>query len=160
MLQFRGVLLHCLGVAHPSDAADMECGGSKTDATLDGARQIAATLPLPHLAAREAYYAAYHAAEACIFEQTGKVATTHPGVRSEFGRLARREPRIDRELARFLATAYQLKATADYAVGPAIAPISAEQAAAAIGTPRRSIDTVIRLLPPGITPPCGRGVQP
>ena len=58
----------------------------------------------PHVAAREAYYAAFHAAEAYIFEHTGKVATTHRGVRNEFTWLAWREPRIDREPTRFLAT--------------------------------------------------------
>jgi hypothetical protein len=63
---------------------------AKARATLAGAQQIAA-VPLPHIAAREAYYAAYHAAEAYIFEQTGKAATTDRGVRSEFARLARRE---------------------------------------------------------------------
>jgi hypothetical protein len=41
------------------------------------------------LAAREAYFAAFHAAEAYIFEHTGKVASTPRGVRSEFARLAR-----------------------------------------------------------------------
>lgn len=81
---------------------------AKARTTLADARQIA-TLPLPHVAPREAYYAAFHAAEAYIFKHTGKVASTHRGVRSEFARLARREPRIDRELTRFLATAYQLK---------------------------------------------------
>jgi uncharacterized protein (UPF0332 family) len=81
---------------------------AKARATLADAQQIAA-LSLPHVAAREAYYAAFHAAEAYIFEHTGKVATTHKGVRIEFARLARREPRIDRELTRFLATAYQLR---------------------------------------------------
>jgi uncharacterized protein (UPF0332 family) len=89
----------------------------KARATLADAEKIAA-VPLPHVGAREAYYAVYHAAEAYIFEQTGKVATTHRGVRSEFGRLARRNPGIDRELTRFLATAYQLKVTADYGIGP------------------------------------------
>jgi uncharacterized protein (UPF0332 family) len=124
----------------------------KARTTLAGAEQIA-TLPLPQVAAREAYYAAYHAAEAYIFEQTGKVATTHRGVRSEFARLAQRAMDIDRELSRFLATAYQLKATADYGVGPAIAPVSADQAAAAITMARRFIETVARLLPPGFAPP-------
>lgn len=57
---------------------------------------------LPRLAAREAYYAAFHAAEAYIFEHTGKVACTHRGVRSEFTRLTRSEPRIRRETAHFL----------------------------------------------------------
>jgi uncharacterized protein (UPF0332 family) len=132
---------------------------AKARATLADAQQIA-TLPLPHVAAREAYYAAFHAAEAYIFEQTGKVATTHRGVRSEFGRLARREPRIDREFTRFLATAYQLKATADYGIGPSVAPITADQAAAAITTAGRFIDTITQLLPPGLTPPHGPSAQP
>jgi hypothetical protein len=43
-------------------------------------------LPLPHIAALEAYLAVFHAAEANIFEHTGKVAKTHRGVRSEFTR--------------------------------------------------------------------------
>lgn len=119
-----------------------------------------ATVPLPRLAARQAYYAAFHAAEAYIFEHTGKVATTHRGVRSEFTRLARREPRIDRELSRFLGTAYQPKATAEYGIGPAVASISADQATAAIATASRFIDTIIQLLLPGLTPPRGPVAQP
>jgi uncharacterized protein (UPF0332 family) len=121
---------------------------AKAGATLADARQIAA-LPLPHVAGREAYYAAFHAAEAYIFEHTGKVAATHKGVRIEFARLARREPRIDRELTRFLATAYQLKATADYGIGPTAAPITADEAAAAIATASRFIDIITQVLPPG-----------
>jgi uncharacterized protein (UPF0332 family) len=121
---------------------------AKARATLADAQQIAA-LPLPHVAGREAYYAAFHAAEAYIFEHTGKVATTHKGVRSEFARLARREPRIDRELTRFLATAYQLKATADYGIGPTAAPITADEAAAAVATASRFIDIITQVLAPG-----------
>jgi uncharacterized protein (UPF0332 family) len=132
---------------------------AKARATLADAQKIAA-LPLPHVAAREAYYAAFHAAEAYIFEHTGKPATTHRDVRSEFGRLARREPRIDRELTRFLATAYQLKATTDYGIGPAAAPITADQAAAAIATAGRFIDTIAQVLPPGVSPPRGPNAQP
>jgi uncharacterized protein (UPF0332 family) len=40
---------------------------AKARSTLADAEQIAA-VPLPHIAAREAYYAAYHAAEAYVFE--------------------------------------------------------------------------------------------
>ena len=54
---------------------------AKVRAVLAGAQQIAA-LPLSHVAAREAYLALFHAAEAYIFEQTGRVAKTHRGVRS------------------------------------------------------------------------------
>jgi hypothetical protein len=42
------------------------------------------------------------------------VAKTHRGVRSEFSRLARGEPRIGRDLITFLGTAYQFKTRADY----------------------------------------------
>jgi uncharacterized protein (UPF0332 family) len=54
---------------------------AKARATLADAQQIAA-LPSPHVAGREAYYAAFHAAEAYIFERTGKVAATHKGLRN------------------------------------------------------------------------------
>jgi hypothetical protein len=42
---------------------------AKARATLADAQQIA-NLPLPHIAAREAYLAVFHAAEAYIFEHT------------------------------------------------------------------------------------------
>ena len=51
---------------------------------LANARTIAA-VGIPEVAAREAYYAAFHAAEAYIFELTGKIAKTHKGVHGEFG---------------------------------------------------------------------------
>jgi uncharacterized protein (UPF0332 family) len=66
---------------------------SKAQECLDGAKQIT-TLPLPQVAAREAYLAAFHAAEAYIFEQTGRTVKTHRGLRATFSRLARDEPRI------------------------------------------------------------------
>ena len=115
---------------------------AKARTCLADARQIIA---LPRLAAREAYYAAFHAAEAYIFERTGKAARTHRGVQSEFARLARREPRIARELARFLATAYQLKATADYGIGPQ-AVVTLAEAQEAIDSAARFVDTVAGLL--------------
>ena len=122
---------------------------SKARATLADAIKIA-TLPLPHVAAREAYLAVFHAAEAYIFEHTGKAAKTHRGVRSEFTRLARREPRIGRDLVTFLGAAYQFKTITDYSVGSAAMPISTEQATAAINTAGRFIDAVSAILPPGI----------
>jgi hypothetical protein len=61
---------------------------AKARATLTDARQIG-TLPLPHVGAREAYYAALHAAQAYIFERTGKVARIIPGV-TDGARAARR----------------------------------------------------------------------
>ena len=121
---------------------------NRARATLSDAIQIN-TLPLPHIAAREAYLAVFHAAEAYIFEQTGKVAKTHRGVRAEFARLARNEPRIGRDLTTFLGTAYQFKTIADYAVGYTATPISAPMATTARSTAERFIDVVSQLLAPG-----------
>jgi len=53
---------------------------------IDEARMVAA-LPLARAAARSAYYAAFHAAEAFIVGRTGKIAKTHRGVHSEFAPL-------------------------------------------------------------------------
>jgi uncharacterized protein (UPF0332 family) len=53
---------------------------AKARQCLHGAKQIM-TLPLPQVAAREAYLAAYHAAEGYIFEQTGRTVKTHRGLR-------------------------------------------------------------------------------
>lgn len=68
------------------------------------ARTIAAAEVLD-VAAREAYLAAYHAAEAYIFERIGKAAKTHHGMKSQCNRRARDEPRIGRELLAFLSGA-------------------------------------------------------
>ncbi len=132
---------------------------AKARATLADAQQIAAA-PLPHVAAREAYLAVFHAAEAYIFEQTGKVAKTHRGVRSEFARLARAEPRIGRDLVTFLGAAYQFKTRADYAIGSTATPLTPAEATAAIATTARFIDAITQVLPPGLTPPHGPRAQP
>ena len=120
---------------------------AKARECLDGAKQIAG-LPLPQVAAREAYLAAFHAAEAYIFEQTGRTVKTHRGLRSTFSRLARSEPRIAPEYLTFLARAYELKSIADYSIGPAARPITDDDAARAIETAERLIDTISQLLPP------------
>lgn len=113
---------------------------------LDEAKQIAAQLSLHHIVAREAYFAAYHAAAAYLFESTGKTAKSHRGLRSEFARLARNEPRIDREYLTFLAEAYEYKSIADYAAGPATLSIGAADASSAVETASRFIDCIAELL--------------
>jgi len=62
---------------------------------LKEARVLAAN-DLADAAGRAAYLAAFHAAQAFIFESTGKAAKSHNGVRSEFARLTRAEARLDR----------------------------------------------------------------
>ncbi|HEX5326290.1 MAG TPA: HEPN domain-containing protein [Acetobacteraceae bacterium] len=123
-------------------------------------RSADCSVALPHVAAREAYLAVFHAAEAYIFEQTDKVAKTHRGVRSEFSRPARAEVRIGRDLITFLGTADQFKTRADYAVGSTATPITPAEATAAIATTARFIDTITQGLPPGLMPPHGPSAQP
>lgn len=114
---------------------------------LAGAKKIAAA-EVSDVAAREAYLATYHAAEAYIFEKTGRAVKTHRGVRSQLNRLAQREPRIGREFLAFLAEGYKLKAIADYGVGSEIGIITAGDASAAIATAGRFIDIIAALLSP------------
>lgn len=102
-------------------------------------------VPIAFVAAREAYLAGYHAAMAYVLEQTGKAAKTHSGLRSEFARLARSEPRIDPRLVGFLARAYTLKSAADYGVDPTAA-ITLAQAREAAGVARQFILAIAELI--------------
>ncbi len=79
---------------------------------LDEARMVAA-LPLARAAARSAYYAAFHAAEAFIVDRSGKIAKTHRGVHSEFARLIKDRAEDDRRLGRTLLDGYRYKELAD-----------------------------------------------
>jgi uncharacterized protein (UPF0332 family) len=99
---------------------------------------VLAANELADAAGRAAYLAAYHAAQAFVFEATGKAAKTHSGVRSEFARLARADARIDRSFATFLARAYRLKEYADYAIGAEVG--------ATISDARQAIDGAIRFV--------------
>jgi uncharacterized protein (UPF0332 family) len=103
----------------------------KARSCLADGQQIA-TLPLPHIAAREAYLAAHNAAEAYVFEFTGRPAKTHRGLQATFSRLVKDEPRIDQAHITFLAKAYEFKSIADYGTGPATRAISGEDATLAI----------------------------
>jgi uncharacterized protein (UPF0332 family) len=96
-------------------------------------------------AARDAYMAGFHAAQAFIFAATGKAAKTHSGVRTEFARLAKIDARVDKELPAFLGKAYELKSIADYGVSPNIR-VSAADAASAIETAARFIESIGQLL--------------
>lgn len=70
-------------------------------------------------AGRNAYLAAFHAAK------------SHQGVHAEFSRLAKDNPAISIKVRRFLPQAYNLKAVADYELGPE-SVVPPERAAAAI----------------------------
>ncbi len=96
-------------------------------------------------AGRACYLAGFHAAEAFIFERTGKASKTRKGVHVEFARLEMNEPRIDLEPRRFLPQPYDLKAICNYDVGPdAVVPF--ERAEAALRAATRCVDCIADLI--------------
>lgn len=100
----------------------------------------------PDEAGRAAYLAAFHAAQALIFEQTGTVAKTHSGVRGQFGQLVKDDPQCDTDIRSFLGRAYNLKAIADYETGLG-SEISPKRAAWAIEAADHFVNFVARSLP-------------
>lgn len=96
----------------------------ETDSYLAKARQAlseahaVAGIELAEAAGRAAYLAAFHAAQALIFERSGRVPKTHRGVHAQFSRLATGDPRLGNDLPRFLSRAYDFKSVADYEIGP------------------------------------------
>ncbi len=117
---------------------------------LDKARQclsyalVNLEVKLGNDAGRNAYLAAFHAAQALIFDRTGKAAKSHQGVHAEFNRLAKEEKRIDRDVRCFLPQAHNLKAVADYEMGPdAVVPL--ERAAAAVERAGRFVECIAAL---------------
>jgi uncharacterized protein (UPF0332 family) len=100
---------------------------------------------VPRIAGREAYLAAFHAAQAIHFERTGKIAKTHRGLRAQFAAVARGEPSIDQPLSEFLGRAYELKSLSDYGTGSE-ASISFGTADAAIKTATRFVERITALL--------------
>jgi uncharacterized protein (UPF0332 family) len=127
----------------PQAAAFLE----KARAFLDKAQGLLDAHHWPDEAGRAAYLAGLHAAQALIFENTGKVIKRHSGVQREFARLVKDEPRFDVELRAFLPRTYNLKAIADYVTG-AGSQVSEESAREAIQTARRFVECITTLIPP------------
>jgi uncharacterized protein (UPF0332 family) len=80
-----------------------------------------------------------------ISERTGRVAKTHVGVHSQFNLLAKDEPGIGVEMRRFLSDAFDLKATADYEIGPD-AFVSTEEAETAIAGATNFVGCIAEIL--------------
>jgi uncharacterized protein (UPF0332 family) len=95
-----------------------------------------------------AYLAAFHAAQAFIFENTGKSPKTHSGVHTEFLRLTKDDQRLAPDLRIFLSQSYNLKAVADYQIGPG-ATVPAERVATTIETGKRFAAVIVALLTAG-----------
>ncbi|HEX3883912.1 MAG TPA: HEPN domain-containing protein [Stellaceae bacterium] len=95
-------------------------------------------------AGRNAYLAAFHAAQAFIIARRGRVARTHRGVHVLFHELTASDPALG-DLAAFLSRAYELKATADYEVG-ADADVPLDEASAAIASAEQFVARIILAL--------------
>ena len=96
-------------------------------------------------AGRAAYLAGFHATQAFLFEALGRSPKTHNGVQTEFARLVRDNPSVDREDRAFLGKTYNLKAIADYETGPG-SKVTRQQAAEAIEAAKLFVSTVIALI--------------
>jgi uncharacterized protein (UPF0332 family) len=97
-------------------------------------------------AARNAYYAAFHAAKAFIFERTGTTQKRHGSVHKQFAQLAQTEPTIDQTLRTFLPIAYDYKRIGDYDIG-ASGKITPADAVLALKEAERFVATIGALLP-------------
>jgi uncharacterized protein (UPF0332 family) len=111
---------------------------------LDKARRILA-INICDQAARLAYHAQFHAAQALIFVRTGGAAKTHKGVRRLFHKLAKAEPGLDQGLARGLTNAYRYKELADYETGMS-STVTVAEAGDAIAAAEYFVAEVTRVL--------------
>ena len=76
--------------------------------------RVMLTVDLNEDAGRAAYLAAFHIAQAFIFERTDRVSKTHRGVQAEFFRLTKDDARCDQTLRRFLSQSLSGKSFKDY----------------------------------------------
>jgi uncharacterized protein (UPF0332 family) len=98
-------------------------------------------------AARHAYYAQFHAAQALIFERVAKISKTHKGVNGEFHKLAKIEVGLPLNLGAQLSKAYRYKEVADYGIGIA-SPISTMHARDAVSVAECFVASIRRVLTP------------
>ena len=108
-----------------------------------GRRMLAADLLED--AGRAAYLAAFHAAQALIYERQSRTLKTHGGVQSEFAKLIRDDASIPADLRGFMSRAYAFKTIADYDPQTSVSPTE-EDARSAIAKASRFVDEVVRLI--------------
>jgi len=87
----------------------------------------------------------FHAAQALIYQRTGGLAKTHRGVRSQFARLAKDEPRLNGISVEVLSRGYEVKSRADYGIGTA-ANVSIRTVEGVIEDAANFIDALAALL--------------
>jgi uncharacterized protein (UPF0332 family)/predicted nucleotidyltransferase len=98
-------------------------------------------------AGRDAYLAGFHAAQALIFERSGRAVKTHRGVRIQFEQLVPLEPGSDEEMRRLLGRSYDFKTIADYETSPD-ATVPLDEAGQALDLAERLIGWIEKLLGP------------
>jgi uncharacterized protein (UPF0332 family) len=103
------------------------------------------TINLYEDAGRNAYLAGFNAARAFVYEENDKVFRSHVGLRGEFSRLLKDDPRIDHHMRGFLGRAYNFKIIADYEEGPH-AEITAGRATAVVEESKKFVSLVESLL--------------
>lgn len=111
---------------------------------LADARKILA-ISLPKVAARSAYYVAFHAAEALLLARTDRIAKTHTGLRAALAQVLPGSAGENRELLTFLARAYKFKELSDYGIGRA-ADVTEAEASSLIEGATRFLDRVTTLI--------------
>lgn len=122
-------------------AADLLAAAEKALAQAHGVQGIS----YPDQAARLAYSAMFHSAQALIFERTDQMSKTHKGVRSLFHKVALSEPTINPQLPRDLTNTYRFKQAADYETGSA-ATVTMQEGANAIGKAETFVTLIRNLL--------------
>ena len=108
---------------------DVEALLMKADLAL-GAGKVLTDNGFDLQAGREAYLAAFHAANAYIEAHSGKRPKTHGGTHSEFARLAHLRGDLPADLVAFLGRSFTLKMVSDYETHPPVAPREARLALA------------------------------
>jgi len=96
-------------------------------------------------AGRAAYLAAFHAAQALIYERENRSLKTHRGVQSELSKLIRDDPSVPADLRGFVSRAYAFKTIADYDPLTSVPP-TAEDARSALETAARFVGEIVRLI--------------
>jgi uncharacterized protein (UPF0332 family) len=111
-------------------------------------------------AGRMAHLVGLDAAQAFIFETTGRVFKTHSGVQREFSRVVKTIRALTPACGCSFSRTYQLKAIADYLTGPG-STVTVEQAQEAIQQARRFVASVESLIPAnGQTPSAPEAPKP
>ncbi len=110
-------------------------------------------------AGRAAYLAGFHAAQALIFERTGRSAKNSQGRSNSIRCSGESRAELRCRTARFLPKAYNLKAVADYETGPD-SHLQPGLAETAITIAQRFIDAVSSLIPASGHPPRPPSAKP